>query len=210
MPRRKLPKSDRRQHSVFLNIPYDSTFENLYLAYLAGLTAFGLHPRATLEIPGSQRRLDRILRLIQDCAYSIHDLSRVQLDRTTPRTPRFNMPFELGLAVALDNGARAHAWYVCETVPYRVHKSLSDLDGTEVYIHEGTIRGVFGQLCNAFVQKRQQPTVQQMYRVYRVLKQNLPMIRRRFGATHPYTASVFRELNVLATSAFQVLRRDAV
>ncbi len=79
MPQRE-PQRRRERYSVFLNIPYDSAFENLYLAYIAGLSAFGLIPRATLEIPTSQRRLERILKLIQECAYSIHDLSRVQLD----------------------------------------------------------------------------------------------------------------------------------
>lgn len=33
--------------SAFLNIPYDDTFQSLYLAYIAGITAFGLAPRAT-------------------------------------------------------------------------------------------------------------------------------------------------------------------
>ena len=99
MPAKEQKRAER--YSVFLNIPYDSAFENLYLAYIAGLSAFGLIPRATLEIPTSQRRLERILKLLQQCAYSIHDLSRVQLDAKAPRVPRFNMPFELGLAVVI-------------------------------------------------------------------------------------------------------------
>jgi hypothetical protein len=89
--------------SAFLNIPFDSKFERLYLAYIAGLAACGLVPRAALEVPsgGSMHdRIDRIFAIVKDCAYSLHDLSRVQIDRTSPRTPRFNMPFELGLAVA--------------------------------------------------------------------------------------------------------------
>jgi hypothetical protein len=84
-------------------IPYDGRFENLLLAYIAGISAFGFAPRATLEIPFSQRRLDRIISLIASSQYSVHDLSRVQLDRTAPRTPRFNMPFELGLTVGIGN-----------------------------------------------------------------------------------------------------------
>jgi hypothetical protein len=87
MPERE-PRTRPEQYSVFLNVPYDSAFENLYLAYIAGLSAFGLIPRATLEIPTSQRRLERILKLIQECGYSIHDLSRVQLDTKAPRVPR--------------------------------------------------------------------------------------------------------------------------
>ena len=53
----------------------------MFVALIAGLCAFGLRPRATLEIPGSSRRLDRILELISACRYSFHDLSRVQLSR---------------------------------------------------------------------------------------------------------------------------------
>jgi hypothetical protein len=68
----------------------------VYLAYIAALTAKGLAPRTTIEIPGSVRRLDRILELIASCRYSFHDLSRVELGRSRPRAPRFNMPFELG------------------------------------------------------------------------------------------------------------------
>jgi hypothetical protein len=68
------------------------------MAYIAGITSFGLVPRATLEIPGGKRRLDRIFTLIRGCRYSFHDMSRVELDSKRPPTPRFNMPFELGLA----------------------------------------------------------------------------------------------------------------
>src|SRR3990172_8733861 len=80
---------------VFLNIPYDEKFEPLYLAFIAGLCGFGLIPVAVLEIPESERRLDRIFSLIRRCKISFHDLSRVELDRKRPPTPRFNMPFEL-------------------------------------------------------------------------------------------------------------------
>ena len=66
------------EYGVFLNIPYDRAFEPLYLAYIAGLSAFRLAPRATPQIPGGERRLDRILDLIRDCRYSIHDLSRAR------------------------------------------------------------------------------------------------------------------------------------
>jgi hypothetical protein len=101
------------QRTAFLNVPYDTEFENLYLAFIAGLCGFGLRPRATVEIVGSRRRLDRVISLIRGCRYSLHDLSRVQLDRKAPRTPRFNMPFELGLTVALSKRRqREHMEYI--------------------------------------------------------------------------------------------------
>src|SRR5438094_650912 len=93
--RRPLPPDE-----VFLNLPYDEKSQRLYLAYICGIRALEMDPRVTLEIPGGTRRLDRIFPLIQGCRFSIHDLSRVQLDGKHPRTPRLNMPFELGLAVA--------------------------------------------------------------------------------------------------------------
>lgn len=79
--------------TVFLNFPYDHQFEPLFLAYLSGICAYGLTPRVALEIPGGERRLDRIIELIESCRYSFHDLSRVELDLRRPRTPRMNMPF---------------------------------------------------------------------------------------------------------------------
>ena len=117
--------------------------------------------------------------------------------------PRFNMPFELGLAVAQNVRNRQETWYVCETVPHRVGKSLSDLNGTDVRIHGGTVRGVFGALCDVFVRKPRQPSVQEMYRIYLALRRNLPTIMRQAGARDPYGARVFRDL-IFAARAEQL------
>jgi len=95
----------------------------MVVALIAGLCAFGLRPRATLEIPGPSRRLDRILELISACRYSFHDLSRVQLSRGAPR---FNMPFEIGLAVATARWRPAHQWFLFESRPFRIQQTLSD------------------------------------------------------------------------------------
>jgi hypothetical protein len=157
LPVNRVPANHRsepptaKEYGVFLNIPYDQAFQPLYLAYIAGLRAFRLEPRATLQIPGGARRL-RILELIGDCRYSFHDLSRVELNLKRPATPRFNMPFELGLAV------------VFESRTWRAGKSLSDLSGTDVHVHDGTPAGVFRELCNALVSANHQPTVAQSWR----------------------------------------------
>ena len=207
--RRAPPKRTAKTESVFLNIPYDPAFENLYLAYIAGASAFGLKPRAALEIPTSVRRLDRILDLIQECNYSVHDLSRVELDHTPPPTPRFNMPFELGLTVALEKiSMPGHAWVVFESRQFRLKKSLTDLDGTDPYVHDGTIRGLFRELGNAFVRNRNQPTVDEMMKVYRVLRGNLKSVLYRAGAKHPFGARVFRDLGVLGSAAAESLLLD--
>jgi hypothetical protein len=193
----------KRPAEVFLNIPYDQKFDRLFRAYISGLSAFGLVPRATLEIPGGARRLDRILELIRSCAYAIHDLSRVELDAHKPRTPRFNMPFELGLSVAHEKSSkkRKHEWFVCESMNFRLAKSLSDLNGTDPYIHRGTIGGVFTELRNMFVRSDRQPSTQQMWVIYREMSKSLPVILRQAGSPSLYSARVFKDLCVLASAS---------
>jgi hypothetical protein len=186
--------------SVFLNLPYDFKSQPLFLAYTAGVAAFGLTPRATLEIPGSTRRLDRIFEILSECSYSIHDLSRVQLDRTRPVTSRFNMPFELGLAVAHERSGQNHVWFVFEQVQRRILKSLSDLNGTDVYIHEGRIDGVFRELCNALSRVERQPTLRRMRMIYREIREAVPAVLRRTGSKTLFEARPFRDLCVIASN----------
>jgi hypothetical protein len=42
MPAKEQKRAER--YSVFLNIPYDSAFENLYLAYIARLGSYPVRP----------------------------------------------------------------------------------------------------------------------------------------------------------------------
>ena len=187
-----------RQESAFLNVPYDRHYENLYLAFIAGLCAFGLRPRATIEIPGGKRRLERIIELIRECRYSFHDLSRVQLDRNAPVTPRFNMPFELGLAVdwALGAGSQ-HEWFVFESRQHRLEKSLSDLNGTDPYIHDGTVQGVLRGLMNALTRTTHRPELDDITAIYLDLRKAARKIRLDRGGSI-FEARAFEDLAVLA------------
>jgi hypothetical protein len=188
-------------NAVFLNIPYDEEFRRLYLAYIVGLYQMGFEPRITSGIPGGERRLDRILALIQGCRYSIHDLSRVELSVAPPATPRFNMPLELGLTItwAKLNPAR-HTWFLWESSPRRLQKSMSDLDDTDPHIHSGTVEGVLSELRNAFVRDGA-PPVQRMMKAYRVLEGKIDSILANAGTRNLYAASVFRELCFMALDA---------
>lgn len=185
---------------VFLNVPFDRKFEALYLAFVAGLSGFGLVPQAVLQIPGSHRRLDRLMRLMSACSYSIHDLSRFQLDSHMPRTPRFNMPFELGLAVAIANQpGKGHRWYVFEEKKFRALKSLSDINGTEIYIHGGRPIGVLRALTNALARSHHRPTVRELQRIYRDLCKAAASLKRELATDDLFDTRPFLEL-VLAAS----------
>jgi hypothetical protein len=207
-----VPKSQSALVEVFLNVPYDKKFEKLFLAYICGTASLGLTPRTTLEIRKSSDRLDKLLNLIRSCQYSIHDLSRVQLDQSAPRTPRFNMPFELGLAVAWSRISKndEHQWFVCESVNHRLQKSLSDLNGVDPKIHGGRVGDVFVELRNMFTRPGRQPSVQQMWAIYREVRRRLSSILRQAGANSLYNFSVFRELYLTArASTDKVLSQPA-
>jgi hypothetical protein len=196
-----VPKRKRPRTEVFLNIPYDKKFERLFVAYIAGISAFGLIPRATLEITDSSRRLDKILQLIESCEYSIHDLSRVELDREKPRTPRFNMPFELGMAVAFQKRMKnkKQSWYVFESTSHRLEKSLNDLNGTDPRIHMGRIQGVMGELCQIFERRGRQPVVLQMMGIYRRLRKSQGAILKKSGGGTLYSRRAFLDISVAAS-----------
>ncbi len=195
-PRSRGRRSDAK--AVFLNIPYDKEFKPLYLAYIVGLSALRLIPVATLGIPGD-RRLDRIFSLLRSCKYSIHDLSRVEVDASPPRTPRFNMPLELGLAIAWRRvGSPSHTWFIFESQLRRAEKSCSDISGTDVYLHDADVRGVFRQLRNALVRPSGQPTVPQMMTIYEDLQPVVRQILRNAGTKDIYQAQVFSEIRLAA------------
>jgi hypothetical protein len=207
----------KTNRDVFLNIPYDNRFRRLYIAYISGLVHLGLKPRATIEIPGSRNRIEKIIELIRSCAFSIHDLSRVELDTSKPRTPRFNMPFELGLAVAIDAENRQKSsfmpqpqsrtdCFVFESVNRRFEKSLSDLKGIDAYIHDGTVAGVMRELCNAFVRQapEERVSVSEMMKTYRKVSGLADEIQRRSRANNLFEASVFKQLYFAALIASRI------
>ncbi len=200
-----MPRAQR--DSAFLNIPYDLAYEEAFLAYIAGVAAFGLDPRATLELTSGERRLDRIFSLIEVCRYSFHDLSLVKLDRKRPTTPRFNMPFELGLVIGWQQAAPSgHQWFVFESSRHRLQKSLSDLNGTDPFIYGPNPEGILLEIGNALVRHDMQPTAEQMWDIFDILRVNgVPYILKKTGASSVFEARPFAELVVLARQIAQAV-----
>jgi hypothetical protein len=192
-------RSRRTARDVFCNFPFDSRYERLYLALVAALVCTGQTPRTVLEIPPSAGRLDRLLELISDCPYSLHDLSRVQLSRGELRVPRFNMPFELGLAVGLARRApNQHQFRLLEERPFRVQHSLSDLNGYDPYIHHGTPSGMYSAICDVFTDFRPFP-IAEMARFKAVNRALATFRKQRFGTSGAYTSDRFRQLVLAGT-----------
>ncbi|HEX6769506.1 MAG TPA: hypothetical protein VF208_09160 [Candidatus Binatia bacterium] len=187
-----------RSPSVFLNVPFDKQYERLYVALIAGIVALGGRPRTTLEIPPTKDRLRRIFTLIRSCDFSIHDLSRVQLSRGTPRCPRFNMPFEAGLAAASFLSGRKRNWYLLESNRFRLQKSLSDLNGYEVNIHEGTVQGILAALLDIFPYRTNHPGPTELRSVCRLLQKAAKEIKKQ------------NQFDIFRPRAFELLRESAI
>jgi len=104
------------------------------------------------------------------------------------------MPFALGLAVA--SRRRRHQWFVFEEHRHRLTKSLSDLNGTDPYIHERHPEGVLRELTNALVRRRHRPTAAQLRDVYEDVRRAARTIRRELQTDDLVEARAFDELTV--------------
>jgi len=192
----------KRLESVFLNIPYDRAFEDLYLAYIVGLTQLGLRIHAALAVP-NQGRLATIIELIEQSEVSIHDLSRVEVSRGVPR---FNMPVELGLALYRSHATKGnHRVFIFESKARRTQRSTSDVNGIDPQIHNGTPKGLMSALRNVFRQPGDVTTVPAMLASYRAVKRKLPELRRNAGSKSAFEAAIFQDLTVAALVQSQQL-----
>jgi hypothetical protein len=125
--------------SVFINCPFDKPYRRLFRAIVFTVICCGFRARCALEIDdSSQVRIDKIFRIITDCRYGVHDLSRTELDSKN-RLPRFNMPLELGMFLGVrHSGSAIHKDKVClvlDKAEYRYQKFISDIAGQDIRAH---------------------------------------------------------------------------
>jgi hypothetical protein len=137
-----MPSPAARDRSVFINCPFDGTYQPLFRAMCFAMMACGSLPRCALDESDSAAvRFEKILDLICACDLSVHDMSRVELD-TTSNLPRFNMPLELGadLALRMRGGAvhRKRRILVLDAGAHRYDKTLSDISGMDIEQHGNT------------------------------------------------------------------------
>lgn len=195
-------KKGLAQRQVFINCPFDSAYAPLFLALVSGIVAVGCIPRCVLELP-TGARLSRILKLIQECGASVHDLSRVSLSRSggSP-VPRFNMPFEAGIAYAHSELTRGrHSFFVLEKVPYRLQRSLSDLNGIDPFIHKGRVDGVLRFVLNSLVADDAdiRPSVSVMHSITRNVSDAMKAMRRNGGVESFFERDAFKLATITAT-----------
>ena len=130
---------------VFVNCPFDDSYLPCFEALLFAITVSGYRVRCALEeSDAGDIRFAKLRRLIADSDDTIHDLSRTTIGEHG--LPRFNMPFELGLALGarLFGDARQRRKRSCVMVAreHTLPRYLSDMAGSDPAAHHDDPHGV--------------------------------------------------------------------
>ena len=131
--------------NVFINCPFDKESAPCFGALIFTITACGYVARCALEDrDGAKIRFAKLARLIGECRYTIHDLSRVELNIND--LPRFNMPFELGLVFGAKHfgtkAQREKSALIMVREQFALSEYLSDLAGSDPAAHRDDPREV--------------------------------------------------------------------
>lgn len=124
---------------VFINCPFDDAYWPMFRAIVFAIWACGYRSRCALEAGGGTLRLQRLHDLISESDRGIHDLSRVELSDSSGM-PRFNMPFELGVAIGAKTFGGSRQRQKLSLVLARKreewHPAVSDLAGLDPVFHD--------------------------------------------------------------------------
>lgn len=189
---------------MFLNVPFDGAYERTFVALVAGLCVLGCKPRCVLEIPATKDRLDRLFSLLKACSISVHDLSRA-----SGYPPRFNMPFELGLAAALALGSgTSHRFFVLERVPYRLQRTLSDVNGYDPHLHDGSVESAVSVLLD-LIESTRAPDPRHVVAVAQALWQAAREMKAQHRSATVFRPAIFRKLVATGTELASVALESA-
>lgn len=137
-----------RKQSVFINCAFDPSFQPIFDGIVFTVLRCGFTPRCALETDdASENRFAKIQKIVEDCRYGIHDISRTETNGEPP-LPRFNMPLELGLFLGAkrfgDDEQKRKRMLVLDTERYRYQRFISDIAGQDIHAHNGDVGTAIG------------------------------------------------------------------
>lgn len=140
--------------NVFINCPFDNDYKKLLRPLLFTVVYIGLEPKISETVDSGEQRVNSIQTLIKDSKYSIHDLSRIELNKPK-ELPRFNMPFELGLDIGCKKFGSGELTekrcLILEKEQYRYQKVLSDISGNDIEAHKNDAETLVRKIRNWFI-----------------------------------------------------------
>jgi hypothetical protein len=147
-----VPQQNLYDRSVFINCPFSTEYQTIFRAILFSVYACEFQPRSALETSdSSQNRLVKIMGIIGESKFGIHDISVMKLDPKT-NLPRFNMPFELGLFLAAKNFGmeiqKRKVALIIDSDIYRYRDALSDISGHDIANHGGNTEKAIHEVRN--------------------------------------------------------------
>lgn len=165
------------EKSVFINCPFDPKYKPKLRAIVFTVVACGFTPRCALEFnDGNDVRIQKIMDIIAECQYGIHDISIPER--------RMNMPLELGLFI----GGRRYGnerqqqkrYIILEGKTLSSKKYLSDLAGQDPFPHNNRIanliQGIWEWLHNKSDDPDAIPDGPYLVRAFKKLERELPGI----------------------------------
>lgn len=129
------------EKNIFINCPYDAAYLSLLRPLIFTVLYAGLNPRLASErLHSGESRISKIVELIRESKYAVHDLSRIQASKKGEYF-RHNMPFELGLDIgcaAFSNDAKLQGkrCLILEKERYRYQIAISDLSNSDIESHQ--------------------------------------------------------------------------
>lgn len=131
--------------NVFINCPFDNAYNHLFEAIIFVVHDCGFIARcAREEDDAGDVRINKIMKIIDQCKYGIHDISKADLDLNT-HLARFNMPLELGLYLGAQRYSptshynREKKAIVMDSDQFRYRNFISDLSGQDILGHNNSV-----------------------------------------------------------------------
>jgi len=171
------------EDNVFINCPFDDEYKAIFDAVIFAVHDAGFVARCALEITdAAQNRFDKIVEIISECKYGIHDISRTELDPINA-LPRFNMPLELGIFLGGSKfGGTKDRMKMCmilDKEQYRYQKFVSDIAGQDIFAHDNDPKKAIEKVRNWLrtASKRTNiPGGSKIYERYTLFEKDLPDI----------------------------------
>lgn len=128
--------------NVFINCPFDNQYKPIFDALVFTIHDCGYIARCAKEVDDSgDVRITKIMRIINECKFGIHDISKADLDLATGLA-RFNMPLELGIFIgchqfSVNKGHnKEKKSLIMDIERYRYRSFISDLSGQDIKSHD--------------------------------------------------------------------------
>ena len=147
-----MPAPANYTDNVFVNCPFDAPYHQMFEAMIFTIHDCGFIARCAREENDSGNvRMLKIMKIIDECKYGIHDISKADLDAGSGLA-RFNMPLELGVFMGAKNYAGSRHYnkdkriLILDTEQFRYQQFISDLSGQDISAHQMLVPNLVTQV----------------------------------------------------------------